>query len=181
MIKYGKIFIIHKYDTISFYDYYIGNPIYEFEYSINESTNIIIVFEKENSNDNNIYDNLQIKNIIKTNANISKSVESIDEKLEIPKYLIVNNNKIIAAKPFLDINNNYSLNFNKFFYLDKTYNIKEAIESKFNCIFKYEDKEVFSILMKKSSVSNPIFHFGYDSELFTEIDIIKTIYLVLVK
>jgi hypothetical protein len=57
MIKYGKIFIIHKYDTISLYDYYIGNPIYELEYSINESTNIIIVFEKENSNDNNIYDN----------------------------------------------------------------------------------------------------------------------------
>jgi hypothetical protein len=71
----------------------------------------------------------------------------------------VNNNKIIATKPLLDINNNYSLNFDKFFCLDETYNIKETKESKFNCIFKYENKEVFSILMKKSSVSNPILCF----------------------
>jgi len=177
MIKYGEIYISYE-QNINYVDYL--KLLFNLDdIPINDKTNIIISFNNEYKN----YDINEIQNIVSTNKKIiflpiEKNVIS-GIKRGMPPQVILNEKCIDIVNPHITHDNKYVLNFNKIFYLNKNYNIKNIISSRYNYIYSYENQQSFAIVRKKSNNFNPIYYFAYNSEIFSEIDIIIFIYKIL--
>jgi len=168
MLKFGEIYVRHE-ENISYFEYF---KLLFNEISINDKTTIIISFgDGNNYGINNIQDILKNKTIV---FEVNK-----EQELPLPKQIEINNKIINYINPKYSKKKELTLNFNDMYISNVNYNISNVLGSRFNCMYKCENKNVFSIVKKKSNDLNPIYHFAWDSDLFDESDIVFLIYKIL--
>jgi len=153
MIKFGEIYINYG-ENITYTEYY--ELLFGFnEISINEGTSMIISFGDENN-----YDMDKILNIFKC-----KFIGLVMDKVNtLPKQIEINKKIINYVNPKFSKENGLTLNFKNIYKSNINYNIKNALPSKYNCIYNYENKNVFSIVKKKKIKqfkSNILFCLGF--------------------